>query len=172
MNAALLIRLIGNCNWENSSYSHCFEDLEYKQISQYKSTQFCRQYPFLILLGQSRWNVIKSFTPCRLFPVVHPLDTPCFIGQRGQKPSPCRPYKGVPSPPPDQNVRYSGLYSELKTTQSRTNAVSTYETFLEQVLLRTHEWLFRTKNFKVCPFFLWGGGNSAYERGGDARRLA
>ena len=31
-----------------------------------------------------------------------------------------RPYKGVPSPPPDQNVRQSGLYSELKMAQSRT----------------------------------------------------
>ena len=125
--------LIGICNWESSRYS---EDMEYKQISPYKSTQFCRQYSFFILLAQSRRKFKKIFTTCRLFPVVHPLDTPC-LGQRGQNPSPYRPYKEVPSPPSDQNVRLSGLYSELKTTQSRTQYLHWWDIFRASIIANT-----------------------------------
>ena len=91
-----------------------------KKISPYKSTQFCRQYPFLYFQDRVAGNFKKFSLRAGYFQWSTPQIP--HVQDRGHKNHPriYRPYKGVPSPPPDQNVRQSGLYSELKTTQSRT----------------------------------------------------
>ena len=43
---------IGNCNWENSRYSHCFCILEHKQISSNKSTQEWLPWNYVPCLGR------------------------------------------------------------------------------------------------------------------------